>query len=374
MTETNDTKTKPASPKACCPRDSLPPALTLHNQDPRGQMVEITPPKEDTTLVGMLPMACYCTGKPIPEASRIVVVFSDVYGINAGHHKVFADMLAERLAEDGVSTSVIVPDMFRGSPILQPWMKNDNMTKDIMGSLLGYPGMVFRLKTSYPPDKVEADIFHLLVPFIYNQLNIPEDYKGSDKPPPELPSLSCVGFCFGGWVVGRILGYRQRQALRFQCGVGIHPSFQPNILHGESPHSMAERIHRPILLLPAWNDVDLKPGTRVVNTIQANREVFVKQYKKGDKKGQDTIYEPPEEQSPSSSGDSEGAVSIEFPTMVHGWVSRGDPTDPNIAAEQERALQLTADFIRKHTASSKDTEKASKKLEEVMPTHEIVDK
>ena len=142
-------------------------------------------------------------------------------------------------------------------------------------------------------------------------------------------------------MVGRILGHRQRQSLCFQCGIGIHPSFQPNLLHMESTTAMAERIHRPILLLPAWNDVDMKPGTAVVNAITNKLQSL----KKKDSEDSDT----PLNEFELKSDEEPPTVSIEFPTMIHGWVSRGNPKDPNVAAEQERALQLTVDFIQKHS-------------------------
>lgn len=323
------TKTEVKPP--CCPRDSLPPASVLHAQDPQGTVTEISPPEG---LVGMLPMPCYCTGVPLKKATRIVVVFTDVYGMDSGHHKVFADTLAERLSEDAKEqVAVVIPDLFRGTPILQPWMSNDNMTKDIMGSLMGAPGMVYRLKTSYPPDKVEADIFHLLLPFLTEQTSANAFTV----------KLSCVGFCFGGWVVGRVLGYTQRQPMVFQCGVGIHPSWQPNLVHLETQSTMAERIHRPILLLPAWNDVDLKPNTALVNIVASKLQT---KKKTAQTQSNFNVAESVQDDDDKSECPT---VSIEFPTMMHGWVTRGDPTDPNVAAEQERALQLAVDFIQKHS-------------------------
>lgn len=112
--------------------------------------------------------------------------------------------------------------------------------------------MVYRLKH-------QQEIFQMIRPFL--RANAPKATK-----------LSCVGFCFGGWVVGRILGCLDAGAtssttnnndkddghdasssnsnLTFQRGVGIHPAFSLNLLHGESAVTMAERIHKPMLLLP----------------------------------------------------------------------------------------------------------------------------
>ncbi|CAB9500987.1 Dienelactone hydrolase family protein [Seminavis robusta] len=299
---------------SCCPPGSHGEATVRSDRPLQGSMTEIPPPSRE--LVGMLPLPCYCTGAPLDKSTkRVVVVFTDVYGIDAGHHKVFADCLAERL-----DCSVIVPDLFRGVPILQPWIDNHNIAADLMGSLMGAPGMIFRVR-QYPPAKVEQEIFQMILPFIHAQTT---HTHATDI------SISCVGFCFGGWVVGRVLGHQPQAGdskLSFQCGVGIHPSFQPNLLHAEQMTTMAERIHKPILFLPAWNDGDLKPNTKIVNIIQQNLT----------KKRQ---IQPQE------------AVSVEFPNMIHGWVSRGDPTNPAIAAEQEKALKLTVDFIQKHSTTT----------------------
>jgi dienelactone hydrolase len=302
---------------SCCPPGSVGPATVRSDRPLQGVMVEISPPSAE--LVGLLPMPCYCTGTPLAhKPERIVVVFTDVYGMDSGNHKAFADGLAERLG-----CAVVMPDLFRGVPILQPWLHNSSMAKGMLGSVMGAPGMIVRLR-QYPPAKVEQEIFQMILPFL-------QESTAADSGSGTTVKLSCVGFCFGGWVVGRILGHVRQagdSALSFQCGVGIHPSFQPNLLHAEGQLAMAERIHKPVLFLPAWNDGDFKPGTEIITAIQRNLAAA-----NADK-------EEPELP----------VVSIEFPTMIHGWVSRLDPTwDPNVAAEQERALQLTVDFIRKHS-------------------------
>jgi len=426
------TDAEAAAKASCCPQGSMGPATVLFQQKPRGYMITIPSPPivEDTNntnnnnndddhddvdhdnnndasipaAIEIESMPCYCTGAKLnADTTMIVTVFTDVYGLDAGHHKVFADQLAEQLAvvstaiiatqssssSDTTTTttttnnnntkrkkknskeviSVIVPDLQRGIPILQPWINtksnsNDNnddysnnndqqqqqhrqydysLSKDLVGSLLGSPGMVYRIKQYYPPSKVEQDVFQLIIPFLQKQC-------------PNATKLSCVGFCFGGWVVGRILGksfpttttttenesnkYQQQQqqqqqqqhSLSFSCGVGIHPSFQPNLLHGELTTTMAERIQHPMLLLPAWNDVDMKPNSKIVQIMTRNWKERMAGH----------IQKQKEE---------EPIVSIEFPTMMHGWVSRGDYTDPKIATEQKRALDVTVSFLWNHTSS-----------------------
>jgi dienelactone hydrolase len=125
--------------------------------------------------------------------------------------------------------------------------------------------------------------------------------------------VSCLGFCFGGWVVARALALSA-----FKCGVGIHPSFQLETVHGSTQVAAAENVgSKPILLLPAGND-ELKPGHEAVQILAKARGVVQEE------------------------------VSVEFPTMIHGWVTRGDSTQPDICENQLKALQMTVDFIEKH--------------------------
>ena len=46
------------------------------------------------------------------------------------------------------------------------------------------------------------------------------------------------------------------------------------------------------------------------------------------------------------------AVSVPFPAMKHGWVTRGNPSVDEIAAAQALPLRLTADFIQTHTGGA----------------------
>ena len=47
------------------------------------------------------------------------------------------------------------------------------------------------------------------------------------------------------------------------------------------------------------------------------------------------------------------AVSVPFPDMKHGWVTRGDDTkDGNIARDQADALRRCAEFILEHAGAA----------------------
>lgn len=283
---------------SCCPPGSIGFA-PLSTSVPKGKVLDIAPPK-GSSLLGM---TCYWTGASLDSSlDYVVVIFSDVYGMETGNHKTFADSLAERL---GSKAAVVMPDLFRGNPIMQPWFPS--LISEMGGSVFGAPGMLYRIKINHPPEVIERDLRYLIVPWLAERVGDQMD-------------LSCVGFCFGGWVVGRALSMID---LPFKAGVGIHPSFKPELMHLGTEQALAERIgKKPLLLLPAWND-DLKPNNRVVQIMAEARGV------------------PADE------------VSIEeFNAMRHGWVSRGDSTDTEVAKNQDRALELAANFIMKYSNHS----------------------
>lgn len=124
--------------------------------------------------------------------------------------------------------------------------------------------------------------------------------------------------------MARALTLSVEAACRFQCGVGIHPAFIPEKIHGgySAELELASKMDRPCLLLPASNDNAVKVNSPIVKCMARAR------------------------------GDvPENEISVEFPTMKHGWVSRGDARDSEIAQQQERALQMTTDFIKEHSTT-----------------------
>ena len=246
-------------------------------------------------------MPCYVAGAPLssPTLRRIVVVFTDVCGIDAGNHKLFADVLAARLGED--TTSVLMPDFFRGCPIAQPILNS------ALGFLVTLPAVLYRIKYRHTTEALERDLVHLVYPWIQMQ-----------APTVAEIGLSCVGFCWGGWMVARSLALED---IPMKCGVGVHPSFKVESLHKGYEEDLVKRIGtKPIRLLPAKNDPgNLKVGGMHVKALAEARGV------------------------------PESEISTEFPSMKHGWVSRGG-RHPDVGKCQEEAMQIIVDFLEKNHA------------------------
>ena len=92
---------------ACCPPGSSQFApLSLERATGASDLID-----------GAHPLPLYVTGTELNKAKRIVLVFTDVYGIDTGNHKVVADRFGRSLTD----TTVIIPDFFRGEPILTEW-------------------------------------------------------------------------------------------------------------------------------------------------------------------------------------------------------------------------------------------------------------
>jgi dienelactone hydrolase len=253
----------------------------------------ILSPKVEGSSRSDLP--CYQVG-PSENPKRILVVFTDVFGVDSGNHKVFCDVLQELMGDE---TAVWMPDIFRGTPMLLD-LGNDTLTL-----ALAVPQILWKLHTSLTVPKIELDLKEIIEP------NLKE--TGCDH-------VGVSGFCIGGWMVGRCLALENGQSI-FSAGVGIHPSWQvePMASGGSSEHNLAERTkNKPILLLPAKEDDALKPSSSIVQQLAKRRAM-----------------------TPES-------ISIEFPEMSHGWVARGDSSIPSVKEAQDKALHLVAAFFQEH--------------------------
>eukprot|EP00536_Pseudo-nitzschia_multiseries_P006557 jgi/Psemu1/193443/e_gw1.142.66.1 len=173
--------------------------------------------------------------------------------------------------------------------------------------------MVYRIKYVYNFEAtVKRDICGVLLPFLKSKVNLPK------------VGISCVGFCYGGWVFGKLIETLAESEEVVRCCVGIHPSWNLEAkLFDGSEISMAKNCGTtPVLLMPAGNDSDgIKPGGDAVAILSSAR------------------------------GNLEHTnISIEFPDMKHGWVTRDVLGEDNSVQrrDQEQAIRLCCDFIRTH--------------------------
>ena len=103
-------------------------------------------------------LPCYQVGPDQPQ--QLVLVFSDVHGVDTGNHKVFCSALQAKL--DNSTTAVWMPDLFRGYP-----MAPDVGTKTFWVDLWCRLSIIWAEKTRITVPAVRADLEEIL------QCNIP---------------------------------------------------------------------------------------------------------------------------------------------------------------------------------------------------------
>lgn len=96
--------------------------------------------------------------------------------------------------------------------------------------------------------------------------------------------------------------------------VGFHPAIVVEKLLGGDEVELTKRQRCPSLLLPASNDAEnLKPGAELIKIIKE---------KLGNK-----------------------CESVEFPEMIHGWMTRGDLSDAKVKRDNQAALEKAKAFF-----------------------------
>lgn len=236
---------------------------------------------------------CYQAGPDRPK--RVIVCFSDVYGLYQGNHRAFCDTIQQKLGDE---TTVFCPDLFRGQPLLQDFFGASDAVNVTLG---GSFTMLWGLRTRCSATNIDLDLTQIVEPNVKK--------TGCDI-------VGVSGFCFGGWVVGRCLALNQGRSI-FAAGVGIHPSFKPEIFAAGSSSPMELAVatkNKPVLWLPAKEDDDLKPTSPLVKVMAKRRAMTPDQL----------------------------SIPFDFP---HGFVARGRFMGPDYKEAQEQVIHLTVDFF-----------------------------
>lgn len=237
----------------------------------------------------------YVCRPKLPTGTAVVVVH-DVYGLAPGGR---VRSLCDALAASGFL--VLLPDLFGGG--------------DNIGAHGGVAGLRAGSEEAIGWMKSHAwgDVRHKL-DACYGWL-MAEGVPGQDsrlRPPHNVNRIGMVGFCWGGWVAAKASGTG-----RVACAVHAHPSWKISAsLFDEPVESMAARIRVPTLLLPAADDADGYRDGSYARIVRQNGGVPVK--------------------------------AVEFPSMRHGFMTRGPADDPAVMAEVQRAMREAASFLREH--------------------------
>jgi dienelactone hydrolase len=157
-------------------------------------------------------------------------------------------------------------------------------------------------KTEVHPVKTDIET---VIQYINDKFGIPSS------------ELSAIGFCWGAWPASKACN-----EFSFKCVVGFHPSlrFEENS-GGNIMEMMKVAVKVPHLYCVSGNDPDyLKEGGDVA--------VMVEESKHGSK------------------GESAKPRCVQFPDMMHGWVSRGDTSIKKVKDGADEALKLAVDFLK----------------------------
>ena len=131
-----------------------------------------------------------------------------------------------------------------------------------------------------------------------------------------------IGFCWGVWALTKACA----MGIKFKCGVGFHPSLKfEDVAHKMDQIDMTKSAAQstPLLFLVAGNDAEnLKPPNGEVAQIISSSV-------HGDEKC--------ENKQPNC---------VEFPEMIHGWVSRGDSSVLKVMEDAETALNMASGFLK----------------------------
>lgn len=117
--------------------------------------------------------------------------------------------------------------------------------------------------------------------------------------------IGAIGFCWGAYPVVKLACDGAIKA-----GVSCHPSLKiGKMFFDEEEADQVKPSQAPLLFMPAGNDDALYTD----GTLKADSGVEV--------------------------------AAVPFPEMKHGWVPRGDASDPAVARDVERALKAATDFF-----------------------------
>eukprot|EP01036_Dinobryon_divergens_P022339 gene22339-30584_t len=249
----------------CCPPGSLPFAEKFADYTPKGVVQNL----------GDLPI--YLVGDK--SNRKAVIVSYDIYGFDAGRTREICDHIA------AAGFLVLLPDFFRG----KHWtVELEDNEPDKKGPFI---------KSLSNPEDILADTTTKILPFLQNEC--------------QATSISCVGFCFGGYVAYLISQLKDC----LTCAAGVHSSIRIFNFHGSNESAATRLVTCPQMLLQAGNDnANGKPDSEV-------HEIL------------------------SSLPFGTKCVLREFPEMAHGWVLRGDISNPAIAEGVTDAMRLVVEFI-----------------------------
>lgn len=225
------------------------------------------------------------------DSKKGVLVIPDVWGWNSGRVRNIADMLGEN------GYYCIIPKLM--VPPLEGGTDGDGL---------------------YPTFSFETDLAKF-IPYFgamdYNAFLLPkiEEVVGHLKAAVGVEQLHTMGFCWGGWVMAHMLS--GPLANNFLCGSIPHPSITlEEKLYQRDVATLVGTVNKPLFFMSTVGDPD---------EYKQDGEWFQKLYANH----------------PTSK-------TVDFPKVNHGFCTRGDMSDADVATGIKEVLQHTLTFFAAH--------------------------
>eukprot|EP01038_Epipyxis_sp_PR26KG_P012485 gene12485-16748_t len=180
----------------------------------------------------------YTAGNPTESVKQAILMIPDVFGWNGGRARNYADMYAEA----GYFT--VVPKLLQ--PALDGGTDGD-----------GLPPTFDFATGQFAPYITQITWEGVIRPRIVATI----DYLKANG----IEKAGINGMCWGGWVALKIFSDPELEGF-FTCACVPHPSFQLEGFFGGTDVSLASKVSKPLLLLPALGDSE---------NLNSNGELFL---------------------------------------------------------------------------------------------------
>ena len=223
------------------------------------------------------------------SSSCAVLIIPDVWGWNTGRVRVIADYMSKTMNSLVVIPKLLVPPFEGGTD-------GDALPPDFD---MGSRGSEFKEYMKTHPFSSQQPKLQKMV-----------DYLGTKK----LEKMFVIGVCWGGYCATEMLGV---ESLRTTVPVVAAASPHPSVgiakgFYGIETLDVVKACPVPFLYLPAGNDPD--------------------DYREGG----DIL-----------AAAAKGSECLDFPSMSHGFFTRGDTSDPTVAKDGERAVNAIKEYFEK---------------------------
>ena len=211
--------------------------------------------------------------------SKVMVIIPDVYGWDSGRVRKLGDHFAET-----AGYQVCIPKLL-GDPPHQGGTDGDALPPDfeIASRREEFQGYMKEHPFTKQEPKLRALLDYLLT-------------EDSDK------EIYLLGCCWGGYVIAEMMA-SEDLSKRVVAGAGMHPSVGIAGLYSKDDLEIVKAMKVPVLWLPTKGDSD--------------------DYREG---GKLLTASPP------------GSTFIDYPTVSHGFFTRGDSKDEVVAMNVEKGV------------------------------------